>query len=412
MSNHNLRTVVSFEVHRTVTKKRFWIATLIMPVMIAVVFGLVFVSNNATNNSLAAQKSATFTFAYTDASGVISKSIVKHLGGVQAASTAVGISEVKSGKIDAFFAYPAHPTREAVKVYGQDVGIFNNGKYTTVASRLLQLSAIDKIAIPELATLARGSVKVDSTTFKNGVVTPGLRGLIPPMIYLVVFYIVIVLLGNQMLNSTLEEKENRVTEMILTTVDPNTLIIGKIIALFAAGLLQMAVFASPVILGYLFFRSSLNLPNLNLSSLVFNAVPMVVGALVLLGGFTLFTGTLVAIGAIMPTAKEAGGFFGIMMALLFVPFYISSLIVSHPSSIIVQVFTYFPYTAPVTGMIRNSFSSLSPLEAVLLIVELFGFGFVVLRIAVQLFRYGSIEYTKKVSIRTALGLSRNADSKP
>jgi ABC-2 type transport system permease protein len=114
----------------------------------------------------------------------------------------------------------------------------------------------------------------------------------------------------------------------------------------------------------------------------------------------------------MPTAKEAGGFFGIMMALLFVPFYISSLIVSHPSSIIVQVFTYFPYTAPVTGMIRNSFSSLSPLEAVLLIVELFGFGFVVLRIAVQLFRYGSIEYTKKVSIRTALGLSRNADSKP
>jgi ABC-2 type transport system permease protein len=110
----------------------------------------------------------------------------------------------------------------------------------------------------------------------------------------------------------------------------------------------------------------------------------------------------------MPTAKEAGGFFGVMMALIFVPFYASSLIVSHPSALIVQVFTYFPYTAPVTGMLRNGFGSLGLGEAAGLILELFAVGYVVLRLAVQLFRYGSIEYTKKVSIRTALGLKHSA----
>ena len=406
MRSHNLRTVVSFEVRRTITKKRFWIATLIVPVIVAIVFALVIASNSATSNSLAAQKSANFTFAYTDASGIINHSIVKKLGGEVANSVSQGIARVRDGGIDAFFVYPANPTKDLVRVYGRDVGIFNNSKYSTVATQLLRLSAVDRISSPELATIAEGSVKVVSTTYVNGVESPGLKGVVPPLIYLVIFYIVIVLLGNQMLNSTLEEKENRVTEMILTTVDPNTLIIGKILSLFTAGLLQMAVFVSPAVIGYLFFRTSLNIPNFDLTSLVFNISSMVFGALVLLGGFTLFTGTLVAIGAVMPTAKEAGGFFGVMMAMLFVPFYISSLIVSHPSALVVQVFTYFPYTAPVTGMIRNAFGSLTPVEAIILIVEQFAFGVVVLRIAVQLFRFGSIEYTKKVSIRTALGVLR------
>jgi len=404
MSNHNLRTVISFEVRRTITKKRFWIATLIVPVALAIVFGLVFASNNATNNSIAAQKSSKFSFEYTDASGLVSQPLVKKLGGKLATSVADGIHDVKSGQIDAFFSYPADPSKQAVDVYGKDVGIFNNSKYSSLATRLLQLSADLKIASPQLSVIAQGSVKVNSTTFINGVKAPGIKGLIPPLIYLAVFYLVIVLLGNQMLNSTLEEKENRVTEMILTTVDPNTLIIGKILSLFTAGLLQMAVFVSPVVLAYVFFRTSLSLPNLDLTSLSFNVVSMITGALILLGGFTLFTGTLVAIGAVMPTAKEAAGFFGVMMAMLFIPFYISSLIVSHPSALIVQVFTYFPYTAPVTGMIRNAFGSLNPLEAVTLVFEQFIFGYVVLRIAVQLFRFGSIEYSKKVSIRTALGL--------
>ncbi len=406
MRYHNLRTVVGFEVHRTITKRRFWIATMIVPLALAIVFGLLYLSSTATTSSIAAQKTATFSFAYSDASGVVSEPVVKGLGGVKFDNVATGVARVRAGQLDAFFAFPADPLTQSVRVYGKDVGLFNNGKYSTIATEILRLSADAQIGSRELATLARSSVSVDITTYKEGVATPGLRGVIPPLIYLVIFYIVLILLGNQMLNSTLEEKENRVTEMILTTVDPNTLITGKILALFTAGLLQIAVFSSPVLVGYVFFRSALNLPHLHLSSLVFSPERMTVGALLLLGGFTLFTGTLVALGAIMPTAKEAGGFFGVMMALIFTPFYASSLIVSHPDALIVRVFTYFPYTAPVTGMLRNGFGSLSGANAAGLIVEVFLFGIFVLRLAVQLFRFGSIEYTKKVSLRTALGLNQ------
>ncbi|MEW1940182.1 ABC transporter permease [Pseudarthrobacter sp. NPDC080037] len=144
--------------------------------------------------------------------------------------------------------------------------------------------------------------------------------MIPPMLFLVVFYISMILLSNQMLNSTLEEKENRVREMILTTLNPTTLITGKIISLFMVGLVQILVFLAPVGLAYLFFRDSLALPEMNLSSLVFEPGPMITGTLLLVGGFTVFTGVLAAIGAIMPTAKEAGSIFGPLVAMMFIPF--------------------------------------------------------------------------------------------
>jgi len=139
-------------------------------------------------------------------------------------------------------------------------------------------------------------------------------------------------------------------------------------------------------------------PRTVLSSLVFEPGPMITGALLLIGGFTVFTGTLVAIGAIMPTAKEAGTIFGPLMAMMFIPFYTFSMVISNPEALIVQVFTYFPLTAPVTALLRNAFGTLSPVEAGVVIVELLVVGALIIRLAVHLFRYGSIEYGRKLSI--------------
>ena len=406
MGRHNLSTVISFEVVRTLTKRRFWIATLIVPVILGIVIGLVSLSSSATSSAAESQKSAKFTFSYTDASGIVNPAIVSKIGGTKATNATTAVAEVKSGKLDAFFAYPKNPATQSTKVYGVDTGIFNNGKYSSVATQILVASAQTKIGDPTLATLVQGNLPMDSTTYKDGAVSGGINGVIPPLLFLAIFYVVILLLGNQMLTSTLEEKENRVTEMILPTLNPTTLVMGKVISLFIVGVVQMLVFAFPVIVGYLFFRASLNLPNFDLSHLTFAPGPMIVGALLLIGGFTLFTGTLVAVGAIMPTAKEAGQIFGIMMALIFIPFYVVTLVVSDPTAPIVQLFTYFPYSAPVTAMLRNGFGSLSVTESIGVIVELFVLGAIVLQVAVRLFRYGSISYTSKVSLRTAFARPR------
>lgn len=402
MAQHNLRTVVSFEFLRVVTKRRFWVAALAAPLAIALLFTVIFLSNQTTDQTSEAQKNAQFSFIYTDASGLVTDEVAAEFGGKKASDAAQAILDVKAGSVQAYFAFPKDPTTQPVRVYGVDSGLFGNGKYSAVARQILITGAQQKIGSPTLSAVAAGNLAITEEMYKDGRLSSGLNGVIPPLLFLVIFYLSIIMLGNQMLNSTLEEKENRVTEMILTTMNPTTLIVGKVVSLFLVGLVQMSAFAVPVVVAYMFFRQNLNLPNLDLSHLSLDPQAMIVGFLLLVGGFLLFTGTLVAIGAVVPTVKEAGAFFAPMVIMIFIPFYVVSLIVSDPHAVIVEVMTYFPYTAPVTAMLRNGLGTLSLLESSIVLVELFGLGFLALRVAVRLFRYGSISYSSKLSLRTAL----------
>ena len=94
-----------------------------------------------------------------------------------------------------------------------------------------------------------------------------------------------------------------------------------------------------------------------MSGFTFDPMRMIIGALLGLGGFALSTGTLVAIGAVMPTAKDAGSWFSALIVLIIVPLYSLSQVLLDPNSPVVQVFTNFPYSAPITAMLRNAFSS-------------------------------------------------------
>ena len=410
MARHNLRTVIGFEFGRNLSKPQFWIITLIVPIALMVVFALVLLSNTSTSAAASAQKDAHISFSYRDQSGVIDDALAAKLGGKATTDPAAAIAAVEAGKSQAFFDYPANPAKQALKVYGVDKDIFANGVYSSVAQALLQSSAQQKLDSPELVKIASGNVDSVTVTYRDGKQTAGFNGLIAPLLYLVAFYLLIILLGNQMLASTLEEKENRVTEMILTTINPTSLILGKIISLFALGLVQIAVFALPIVIAYALFRTQLNIPTLDLSTLALDPQQMIVGALILIGGFALFTGTLVALGAIMPTAKDAGPIFGVLMILIFIPFYIVTLVVSDPTAPIVELFSWFPYSAPVTALLRNAFGTLPLWQGIALGVELLVLAAIVLRIAVQLFRYGSIEYGRRVSLRGALARQRGEGS--
>jgi ABC-2 type transport system permease protein len=403
MARHNLSTVVSFEFRRTVTKRRFWAITLILPILVFGLGSLIIASNVSTAQTADKQKNERFEFLYSDASGLIDPAIAKEYGGTEIRSDAEGVEEVQVGGTPAYFAYPADPAKQTVKVFGEDAGIFQNSKYSAVAQSLLSTSVEHRMGNPTDVAVLRGAVNTSTTTFKDGKPAPGFEAILPALLFLAAFFIVIVFLGNQMLNSTLEEKENRVTEMILTTINPTNLLIGKVISLFAVGIIQIAVFALPTVIGYVFFRDQLQIPSLDLSTLVFEPQKMIVGTLILIGGFALFTGALVAVGAIMPTAKDAAPLFSVVVFAVIIPLYASGFAVSSPQSPIVQVLAFFPFTAPITALILNAFGSLPLWQAIVIIVELFVLSVVVLRIAVRLFRYGSIEYSSKVKIRDVLG---------
>ena len=399
---HNLGTVISFEVSRTLKKKSFWLTALSFPVIIALVFAVIFFSNQATEKATTDIQKQHFSLAITDVSAVIAPQLISQFETQKVASKQQGIDLVTSGKLDAYFYYPADISKQKVEVYAKDVGLFDNSRYQSTAQALLQQSIATKTNSETVAVL-QNTVLFNSVTYKDGVVFDGFKQLIAPGIFLVLFYILIAMFGGQMLTSTTEEKENRVIEMILTTIKARTLIIGKILSLILLSIIQILVILVPILLIYVLYGSQLTLPNIDLTNIPLDPIRIAIGAVVFMLSFLLFTGLLVAIGAAVPTAKEASGFFGGIMLFIFGPLYAASLFISAPHSSIVTFLSFFPLTAPIPLMLRNAVGNLSIPEALIGIGILAISATIALAMAVRLFRYGALEYSKRLSVSTMFG---------
>src|SRR5690606_15382393 len=113
--------------------------------------------------------------------------------------------------------------------------------------------------------ILQDKIAFSATTYKNGEQFNGFQEMIAPGLFLVLFYFLIAMFGNQMLISTTEEKENRVIEMILTTIEARTLIIGKILSLVVLAGIQTALILVPTIVGYLLFKEQMQLPAIDLT---------------------------------------------------------------------------------------------------------------------------------------------------
>lgn len=392
---HNLGTVYHFEVLRTLKKKSFWIMALAFPVAMAAIFGIVYLSNKTTQDVANKMKDATFSIQITDETHLLSTQVLAAVKATVPVSKQAGIDAVKAGRVDAYFYYPANLSSDKIEVYAKDVGLFDNGKYDSVARALLSQSVSTTVS-PNVAAVLSGTAATNVSTFRDGVPYDSFKQMIAPGIFLVLFYFLIAMFGNQMLTSTTEEKENRVIEMILTTVRAKTLIVGKVLSLITLAFIQAIVFLVPVVVGYLVLHDQLSLPALDLNNIPFDLPRMLGGLFLFIFSFLLFTGLLVTVGAASPTAKEASGYLGIVMILLFGPLYAASLFISSPDSPFVQFMTFFPLTAPIPSLLRNAVGNLPFADTVIVIALLAISASLVLSLAVRVFRTGAIEYSRNL----------------
>lgn len=395
---HNLGTVIRFEVTRMLKKPSFWLLALGFPLVIAAIFGVVFFSNQATFEAAERLKEQEFSLAVTDESGMIQPELLAAFRAKTVESRQDGIDQVTSGALDAYFHFPADLSSQQVEIFANDVGMFENSRYAGVANLLLQESVNTEVGASQRAVLSN-QVQIQSQFFRDGQEHDGLREMIAPGLFLVLFYFLIGFFGGQMLNSTIEEKENRTIEMLLTTVQTRVLIAGKILSLIVLSLIQAIIIIIPVVALYIIVGSQLQLPNLDLSNIPLDPVRIGLGAAIFAASFMLFTGLLVAVGAAMPTAKEASQWFGIVVVLIFGPLYGVTAFISYPDAPFVRFLSLFPLTSPIPLMLRNAYGNLPLGEALIGIALLAVSAVIVLLLAVKIFQYGAMEYNSKLSLK-------------
>ena len=138
-----------------------------------------------------------------------------------------------------------------------------------------------------------------------------------------------------------------------------------------------------------------------LASIPLDPIAIIFGAIFFVFGLLLFTSLLVGLGALFPSATDANRFLGVSIVSAFLPIYAIDSVVSDPHTLIVTIFTYFPLTAPTTALLRNAVAALPRRKRSALAV-IIASVVVAVWFAVRAFRYGFMEYGRRVGIKELL----------
>ena len=388
-------TVAKFEVIRQLKKPSFWIALFLLPVVIIGFIGLSSLSNSSFGNDISKNNKTANenTFGITDKAGVINEaSLTEKVSKIETKEE--GIEKVKNGEIKEYYYIP-EDFFESKKVEGYNVStdggslfVQSVGNITSLltASAMMRVSPID-------ASILTNQIKVENTTFdENGEKANLLGKAIIPIAVLAIYYILVCVFGNRMLLAVVEEKENRISEMILTAVSAKELIIGKIIALIVLGFLQMAVFIVPVIIFVLINHDNPMVSNV-VGMVEFEPISFIMNIALLIFSYFLFAGFSVLVGSMMPTARDASQYISIVIIGSMLPFFFMNTVISSNVNIMTYALSYFPLSAPIAMMLRNAFGLLPWYEFMIGIIEIGAFSAITIYLATKSFQKNAINFS-------------------
>lgn len=198
-----------------------------------------------------------------------------------------------------------------------------------------------------------------------------------------------------LLQSVAEEKENRVVEVLLSSVSPIQLMAGKILGLGILGLVQVIVWFGAVwAVGGVAAASFAVLSGFRIGLFV-----VVLSVVYFLLGYLLFAAFMAAAGAASTTLREGQQLAGIVSFVSAIPFMLASLLFANPDSPIIRVLTYFPLTTPIMMMQRLALGEVARLEiagSILLLIVSIVVG---TWAAAKIFRVGMLMYGQRLGVR-------------
>jgi len=216
-----------------------------------------------------------------------------------------------------------------------------------------------------------------------------------PYVFALLFMMSLFFTSGYLLQGVSEEKENRLIEILLSSVSARQLLTGKVLGLGAAGLIQIVTWlmSSVVLLAIasLFFSlpEGLSIP---VGLIIFGIIYFILG-------YLLFGILMATLGSIGSTARESSQWTGIFVMPAVAPLILIPLFIENPDHIIFTVFTLFPLTAPVAAIMKLSTGAMPVWELVLSIAILIASIIGAMWLASRVFRTFLLMYGKRPSLR-------------
>ncbi len=252
----------------------------------------------------------------------------------------------------------------------------------------------------EIIARAKSPLNIASTTLTStGTVATrqgGFSALILPYIFGILLMMAIFTSSGYLLQGLGEEKENRVMEILLSSITPKQLLAGKVLGLGAAGLVQIIVWL--VSANFLMKMASTTWGNV-IGSLQPPPEFLILGIVYFILGYLLVAVLMAGVGSISATAREGQQMSAFFLIPVLIPIYFMALIMEHPENIVVKILTFIPITAPITVIVRLGLSEIPLWELLLsigiLILSIWG-CFV---LCTKLFRTYLLMYGKRPDLK-------------
>jgi ABC-2 type transport system permease protein len=274
--------------------------------------------------------------------------------------------DVQNGRLDGLLVLPSTLPGEGQAEYVspnvstfQMLSVLERAVNNVMVADRLTSAGLDPEAVGELTR------RVDLKTMKLGAKGQEThdqgQGFLVSYVFMMIIYMTVLMYGIYVMRGVLEEKSSHIVEVIISTVKPFELMLGKILGIGAVGLTQFLLWS------LLMFAISapgaaaavgmggLELPAVPAIQIVFFVVYFVLG-------FLLY-GTLYAgIGAAFDTEQEAQNFQGVITMFLVVPLVLMMYILNQPDAPLSVALSLFPFFTPMLMFLRMTLTQVPAVQ--------------------------------------------------
>lgn len=174
-----------------------------------------------------------------------------------------------------------------------------------------------------------------------------------PVGFVYLLYIAIFITAGMLLQNTIEEKSNRIIEVLVSSVTPGELMMGKLMGIAAVGLtMVVAWMASTILILKLQSSPELEFASSLLEVLSNDRLLLPAFAVYFLLGYLFYAGVFLAVGSVCNTLKEAQNFMGPVNIVLMVPLITMMFIPRDPNGTLATVLSWIPLYTPFIMMNR------------------------------------------------------------
>lgn len=246
------------------------------------------------------------------------------------------------------------------------------------------------------------------------------------MIMSLLLYMFLLLYGQLVMTSIIEEKNNRVLEIMVSSIKPGQLMMGKILGIGSVALTQVLIWGIIIvsmsayvlpsiipaeIMGEVnaFNAGSLNAATANNDIEILQALSIIsnVGYVVnifvylilfLLGGFLFYAAMNAAIGSAVDNVQDASQLQSVVMIPIILGLVMSMSVINDPNSTFATILSMIPFTAPMTMMTRIPFG-IPTWEIITSLIILYLSFVGMVWLSAKIYRVGIFMYGKKPSIK-------------